>query len=168
MASRSPEGASGRIRLHLPDGWTDGPLEAVYEVAGRSAATGEGGTAGEGAATATATATVPFTFRVPEHVAQGSYRVRLTAASADPADRSAAADPADRSAASAASDWTLEDGGVIDTCCRSWICRPPRVPCGSTAISPTGRGSRRTPLLRVTSGRVRCRAAMTTAAQRSV
>ena len=102
VASRSPEGASGRIRLHLPDGWTDGPLEAVYEVAGRSAATGEGGTAGEGAATATATATVPFTFRVPEHVAQGSYRVRLTAASADPADRSAA------------SDWTLEDGGVID------------------------------------------------------
>ena len=81
VASRNPDGASGRIRLHLPDGWSDDPLEADYEVAGR------GGTS------------VAFSVDVPEHVAQGSYMVRLTA------------EPSGRAAASSG---ILEDGGVID------------------------------------------------------
>ena len=81
VASRTPEGAQGRVRLDLPDGWTDGPMEADYKVVGRGRTT------------------VPITVDVPDHVAQGSYSVRLTA------DSSGTADPSGR---------ILEAGGMID------------------------------------------------------
>ena len=75
VASRIPDVAAGRVRLDLPDEWTDGPLEADFEIAGQ------------------ARTTVPFTVGVPDHVAQGSYPVRLTADS---------------------SGRILEEGGMID------------------------------------------------------
>lgn len=68
VVSRSPEGASGRVRLDLPEGWVDGALQSDYEVAGR----------GE--------TTVTFDVRVPDDTVQGSYPVRLSAVPADGSD----------------------------------------------------------------------------------
>ena len=65
VTSRSARGAAGRVRLHLPEGWTDASREADYEVSGQG------------------TSSVPFAVRVPDHVEQGSYPVRLTATSTD-------------------------------------------------------------------------------------
>ena len=64
VTNRNPEGATGRIALDLPEGWTEGPMEADYEVPGGSAAT------------------VSFTVHVPDHVGQGSYPVRLSTTAA--------------------------------------------------------------------------------------
>ena len=65
VVSRTPEGASGRVRLDLPEGWADGPLQSDYEVTGR----------GE--------TTVTFDVRVPDDAVQGSYPVGLSAVPAD-------------------------------------------------------------------------------------
>lgn len=60
LNSNRQQPTTGRLRLDLPEGWTDGPLDSDYEVPGRG------------------TATVPFTVRVPDHVEQGSYPVRMS------------------------------------------------------------------------------------------
>ncbi len=65
VTSRSAQGAAGRVRLDLPEGWTEASREADYEVPGQG------------------TASVPFAVRVPDHVEQGSYPIRLTATSTD-------------------------------------------------------------------------------------
>ncbi len=65
VTSRSAQGAAGRVRLDLPEGWTEASREADYAVPGQG------------------TASVPFAVRVPDHVEQGSYPVRLSTTSAD-------------------------------------------------------------------------------------
>ncbi len=60
LKSNRQQATTGRLRLDLPEGWTDGPLDSDYEVPDRG------------------TATVPFTVRVPDHVEQGSYPVRMS------------------------------------------------------------------------------------------
>ena len=60
LKSNRQQTTAGRLRLDLPAGWPDSPMQVDYEVPGRG------------------TATVPFTVRVPDHVVQGSYPVRLS------------------------------------------------------------------------------------------
>ncbi len=64
LTSRSQQATSGKVKLDLPEGWTDGPMEVDYDVPGQG------------------TAMVPFTVHVPDHVDQGSYPVRLSTTSA--------------------------------------------------------------------------------------
>ncbi len=64
VASGSSRGATGRVRLELPEDWPDASREAEYEVPAHGAAT------------------VPFTIHVPDHVGQGSYPVLLSTTAA--------------------------------------------------------------------------------------
>lgn len=84
IVSRIPDSASGRVRLDLPEGWVDGPLQADYAVPDR----------GE--------TTVSFAVTVPAEVAQGSYPVRLSAV------------PAEGSGQPRPSGQAFEDSGMID------------------------------------------------------
>ncbi len=63
VTSRSSQGAAGRVKLDLPDGWADTSPEADYGVQGGSETT------------------VSFSVHVPDHVEQGSYPVQLSTTS---------------------------------------------------------------------------------------
>ena len=140
VVSRIPEGASGRVRLDLPDGWADGPLQADYEVSGR----------GE--------STVSFTVRVPDDVVQGSYPVRLSAAPSDP---TVPSDPAGQAGQAGP---TVENSGMIDVLPVMDL-SPAAGPMEIDGDLADWAGIEPHAIPSTTSGRVRCRAATTTAAQ---